>query len=80
MASDSTLITLGNLSVFKDNIYTHLPIATTSDTGVVKIGSGINIAADGAISLAVGDGITIENNVIKPVVATTADINALFAT
>lgn len=103
MASNSALITYGNLSTFKDNLDTYnagkymdkqtytdtsttiiksavLPLATTSDTGVVKIGAGINIAADGAISLAVGDGITIENNTIKPVVATTADINALFTT
>ena len=80
MASNSALITYGNLSTFKSLLDAQpMPLATTTDTGVVMIGSGINVASDGTISLAFTDGITVENNTIKPVVATTADINALFS-
>ena len=53
--------------------------ASASTLGVVKIGDGVNVDANGVISIACSDGITLDSNTVKPVVATTADINALFA-
>lgn len=43
-----------------------LPIATTSGLGMVKIGNGINVAADGTISAAISASLEWDNIVNKP--------------
>lgn len=43
-----------------------LPIATTSGLGMVKIGNGINVAADGTISAAISASLEWDNIINKP--------------
>ena len=52
-------------------------VATSNSAGIVKIGSGITVAADGTISVNVAVPVTSVNSKTGAVVLTAADVGAL---